>query len=292
MYLAKQAGKNRFHLFDVAHDAAVQTQREGLERIRLALEQQEFVLYYQPKVDMTSGVVIGLEALIRWQHPERGLVPPGDFLPLVEDHPMGIDLGEWVLESALSQMTTWRADGLDIPVSVNVSALQLQEPGFSQGLAALLLRYPGVRSEHLELEVLETTGMNDVATVAGVMAACSNTGVQFALDDFGTGYSSLTYLKALPAETLKIDQSFVRDMLTDADDLAIVKGVIGLAQAFKRNVIAEGVETLAHGELLLTLGCNLAQGYGIARPMPAAQVPAWVAHWQSVHAPAHVAVLN
>jgi EAL domain-containing protein (putative c-di-GMP-specific phosphodiesterase class I) len=124
------------------------------------------------------------------------------------------------------------------------------------------------------------------------MAACSSTGVQFALDDFGTGYSSLTYLKALPAETLKIDQSFVRDMLTDADDLAIVKGVIGLAQAFKRNVIAEGVETLAHGELLLTLGCNLAQGYGIARPMPAEQVPAWVAHWQSVHAPAHVAVLN
>jgi EAL domain-containing protein (putative c-di-GMP-specific phosphodiesterase class I) len=205
---------------------------------------------------------------------------------------MGIDLGEWVLESALRQMTAWRADGLDIPVSVNVSALQLQEPGFSQGLAALLLRYPGVRSEHLELEVLETTGMNDVATVAGVMAACINTGVQFALDDFGTGYSSLTYLKALPAETLKIDQSFVRDMLTDADDLAIVKGVIGLAQAFKRNVIAEGVETLAHGELLLTLGCNLAQGYGIARPMPAEQVPAWVAHWQSVHAPAHVAVLN
>jgi len=292
MYLAKQAGKNRFHLFDVAHDAAVQTQREGVERIRLALRQREFVLYYQPKVNMKTGVVVGLEALIRWQHPERGLVPPAEFLPLVEDHPLGVELGTWVLESALSQMAAWRADGLDIPVSVNVSALQLQDPGFSQSLAALLRRYPGVSPQQLELEVLETTGMNDVATVAGVMAACSGAGVQFALDDFGTGYSSLTYLKALPAETLKIDQSFVRDMLTDADDLAIVKGVIGLAQAFKRNVIAEGVETLTHGELLLSLGCNLAQGYGIARPMPAALVPEWVVHWQSVHAPVAAAILN
>ena len=238
------------------------------------------MLYYQPKVNMRTGVVIGAEALIRWQHPERGLLPPGLFLPIIEEHPMSIELGEWVIATALAQMTQWRALGLELPVSVNIGARQLQHGDFVERLKGLLAQYPDVPPRTLELEILETSALEDITLVSDVMLSCQALGVRFALDDFGTGYSSLTYLKRLPAELLKIDQSFVRDMLTDTDDLAIVQGVIGLAKAFRRKVIAEGVETIVHGELLLPLGCELAQGYGIARPMPAAAIPEWVKTWK------------
>jgi EAL domain-containing protein (putative c-di-GMP-specific phosphodiesterase class I) len=280
MYLAKQAGKNRYHRFDVAQDAAVNTQRASLERIRRALDEHEFVLYYQPKVNMKTGTVIGAEALIRWQHPERGLLAPADFLPVIETDPISVELGEWVIDTALAQMTEWHAQGLVLGVSVNIGARQLQQGDFAARLSGLLAAHPAVEPRYLELEVLETSALEDMAQVSAVMYACSGMGVQFALDDFGTGYSSLTYLKRLPAEMLKIDQSFVCGMLDDPDDLAIVKGVIGLVTAFRRQVIAEGVETVAHGELLLSLGCELAQGYGIARPMPAQAFPGWVGTWR------------
>lgn len=279
MYLAKQAGKNCFHLFDVAKDVAVKTHRESLDHIRLGIERNEFVLYYQPKVNMRTGTVIGLEALIRWQHPERGLLPPSAFLPIIEDHVISIDVGDWVINEALSQMERWRELGLDLPVSVNVGALQLQG-NFVTRLQHQLTTHASIPPDHLVLEILETSALEEIADVAELMHQCRQLGVHFAVDDFGTGYSSLTYLKRLPAEQLKIDQSFVRDMLDDPDDLAIVKGVIGLAHAFHRNVIAEGVETIAHGKLLLTQNCELAQGYGIARPMPASEVPNWVANWR------------
>jgi EAL domain-containing protein (putative c-di-GMP-specific phosphodiesterase class I) len=280
MYLAKQSGKNRYHLFDVAHDAAVKTQREMIDHVRQAMRNGEFVLFYQPKVNMRTGAIIGAEALIRWQHPDRGLLAPALFLPAIEDQPISVNLGEWVIASALQQIATWQTMGLDIPVSVNIGARQLQDAGFVNTLTTLLAAQPDVAPHLLELEVLETSGMEDIAYVSQVMRACQSIGVEFALDDFGTGYSSLTYLKRLPAECIKIDQSFVRDMLTDTDDLAIVQGVIGLAKAFRRQVIAEGVETVAHGSMLLPLGCELAQGYGIARPMPAADLPAWAAQWR------------
>jgi EAL domain-containing protein (putative c-di-GMP-specific phosphodiesterase class I) len=280
MYLAKLAGKNQYHLFDIAHDVATKSMREGLEQVRVALERREFVLYYQPKVNMRSGMVIGAEALIRWQHPERGILPPGLFLPIIEDHPMSVELGEWVIDAALRQMTLWRSQGLDLSISVNIGARQLQQGNFVERLGQLLAAHPSVPPQSLELEILETRALEDISQVSDVMLSCQALGVRFALDDFGTGYSSLTYLKRLPAELLKIDQSFVRDMLTDTDDLAIVQGVIGLAKAFRRKVIAEGVETIAHGELLLPLGCELAQGYGIARPMPAANIPDWVKTWK------------
>ena len=281
MYVAKQAGKNRFHVFDVDQDAAVKTQREGLEQIRVGLEQREFVLHYQPKVNLRTGAVIGMEALIRWQHPQRGLLAPYAFLPIVENHALSVDIGEWVIASALSQISLWQQQGLQLNVSVNVGARQLQQANFASRLSALLAQQPDVTPESLQLEVLETSALEDVEQVSKVMYACRAMGVSFALDDFGTGYSSLTYLKRLPARVLKIDQSFVRDMLEDPDDLAIVKGVVGLAAAFHREVVAEGVETLEHGRLLLPLGCEVAQGYGIARPMPAADVPAWVHAWSS-----------
>ncbi len=279
MYQAKLSGKNRFHVFDAELDRSARGHFESLEHIRQALQNRELVLYYQPKVNMRSGKVIGAEALIRWQHPERGLLAPAQFLPVIENHPLAVEVGEWVIDTALRQMATWHAQGLDLPISVNVGARQLQQPDFVARLKTLLAAHPDVEPHCLALEVLETSALEDIAGVSQVMAACQELGVAFALDDFGTGYSSLTYLKRLPVALLKIDQSFVRDMLDDVDDLAILKGVIGLAQAFHREVIAEGVETIAHGTALLQLGCELAQGYGIARPMPAADFPAWAAGW-------------
>ena len=280
MYVAKQAGKNCYHLFDVAKDIAVKTQRESIERIRLALDHNEFILFYQPKVNMRTGAIIGVEALVRRQHPERGILSPALFLPVIENHPLGIELGNWVINEALSQIGHWQTLGLSIPVSVNIGALQLQRSEFVTQLAQQLAAHPQVPPAFLQLEIVETSALEDIADVADTMRRCRDLGVSFAVDDFGTGYSSLTYLKRLPAELLKIDQTFVRDMLDDADDLAIVKGVIGLANAFHRHVIAEGVESIAHGELLIPLGCELAQGYGIARPMPAADLPTWVASWK------------
>ncbi|CAN7564670.1 bifunctional diguanylate cyclase/phosphodiesterase [Acidovorax delafieldii] len=281
MYLAKQAGKNRFHLFDVASDAAIRIKRESLEQIATAIAQRELVLYYQPQVNMQTGEVVGMEALVRWLHPQRGLLAPSQFLPVIEDHDMAIAIGERVLDMALSQMAQWLAVGLRMPVSVNVFSKQLQQEDFVHKLRQALAAHPSVPSSALELEIVETSALQDMAQVSGLMHACAELGVRFALDDFGTGYSSLTYLKKLPAELLKIDQSFVRDMLEDRDDLAIVQGVVGLSKAFNRKVIAEGVETVDHGRMLLAMGCVLGQGYGIARPMPAQQVPGWLDQWQA-----------
>jgi diguanylate cyclase (GGDEF)-like protein/PAS domain S-box-containing protein len=281
MYVAKQAGKNRYHFFDTAQDNAIKTHGQSIGDIRSALVKREFVLHYQPKVNMHTGEVIGVEALIRWQHPERGLVPPLEFLPAIEGHAVSLELGEWVIDEALRQINQWQNIGVNLPVSVNISAYQLQQDHFKTSLADLLAAHPEVPPRSLDLEILETSALHDISQVSATMNACHELGVRFALDDFGTGYSSLTYLKRLPAYLIKIDQSFVRDMLEDADDLAIVEGVVGLAKAFRRDVIAEGVETIAHGVALLQLGCKLAQGYGIARPMPGSDIPEWVSNWKA-----------
>ncbi len=279
MYQAKQAGKNRYHIFDVAQDHSARTRQHRLAELRNALERGEYVLYYQPKVNMRLGTVVGAEALIRWNHPERGLVPPGEFLPLIENDDLIREIGNWVIDTALAQMERWHAAGLVLPVSVNVAGRQLQDPDFGEGLKSMLGAHPSVAGQ-LELEVLETTAIEDIAMISRVIEECRALGVAFALDDFGTGYSSLTYLKRLPVKTIKIDQSFVRDMLNDTNNLVIVQGVVGLTHAFQREAIAEGVETAEHGRLLIQLDCDLAQGYGIARPMPAEAVPGWVHDWR------------
>jgi len=279
MYLAKQAGKNRFHFFDPIEDRDARTRHLNLQRIRTALEENEFVLYYQPKVDMRAGRVLGAEALIRWNHPKRGLLPPIDFLPLVDNDPLAIDIGDWVIETALTQMENWHSEGITPTVSVNVDSIQLQHAAFVQKLQEALARHPAVAGQ-LELEVLETAALEDVVKISQVISTCHEMGVAFALDDFGTGYSSLSYLKRLPAATIKIDQSFVRELLNDQNNLVIVQGVLGLANAFQRNVIAEGVESPEHGRLLLQLGCDQAQGYGIAKPMPAAAFAGWTRQWR------------
>ena len=280
MYRAKQSGKNRYHLFDADDDRQVRRLNSRIERLNRALVDGEFTLHYQPKVDMRRGCVVGAEALLRWNHPERGLVLPADFLPLIEDDNLILEVGDWVIRQALTQMLAWQAVGLKLPVSVNVASRQLQAPDFVQRLWAALNSHPGVASQ-LELEILETSGLEDVVRVSRIIERCHELGVRFALDDFGTGYSSLTYLKRLPADTIKIDQSFVRELLNDSNNLVIVQSVIQLAQSFQRVVIAEGVETEEHGRMLLQLGCDLAQGYGIAKPMPAGQLANWVARWKA-----------
>jgi diguanylate cyclase (GGDEF)-like protein/PAS domain S-box-containing protein len=280
MYQAKLAGKNRFHIFDAEQDSQLRGHHEHLDRIRAALLDNELLLYYQPKVHMRSGALVGVEALIRWQHPQHGLLSPAEFLPEIEGHQLSLEVGDWVIETALAQLQTWSAEGLQTSVSVNVGALQLQHPDFVSKLRASLDAHPGLGQARLQLEILETSALQDVNHVSQVIDACRDIGVRCALDDFGTGYSSLTYLRRLPVSTLKIDQSFVINMLEGPQDMAILQGVIGLAKSFGRSVIAEGVETTAHGTQLLLLGCELAQGYGIARPMPAQRLSAWAASWQ------------
>jgi EAL domain-containing protein (putative c-di-GMP-specific phosphodiesterase class I) len=225
---------------------------------------------------MRTGEVIGAEALVRWQHPERGLLPPANFLPVIENTSVAIELGNWVMRTAMDQIVRWKKSGLHLPVSINIDAIHLQHSDFMDWLTAELERRPTLEAGDLELEILETVALGDIVQVSNIITACNELGVGFALDDFGTGYSSLTYLKRLPAQLLKIDRSFVRDMLEDPDDLAILEGVIRLAEAFRRNVIAEGVETEAHCQSLLALGCEWGQGYAIAKPMAADALHTWV----------------
>jgi len=196
---------------------------------------------------------------------------------------MNIEVGEWVIDTALTQISQWQATELSLPLntSVNIAAVQLQQANFTDRLTTILAAHADVAPRYLELEVLETSALDDIHHVSKAMTACMALGVNFALDDFGTGYSSLTYLRRFPAKVIKIDQSFVRDMLSDENDLAIVEGVITLAKLFKRDVIAEGVESIEHGTALLQLGCELAQGYGIAKPMPASDFPTWLREWKA-----------
>lgn len=280
MYQAKLSGKNHYRYFDVELEQDLKNQHHDLDEIRKAIAENEFELFYQPKVHLSKGVIIGVEALIRWHHPKRGLLYPGDFLPRIESHPIALNLDHWVINRALDQLNIWREDGINLHVSVNIGALQLQSDNFVTYLKDLLQQYPKVNPNFLQLEILETSALQDVATASKVLNDCNALGVDFALDDFGTGFATLAYLKELRAAQLKIDQSFVRDMLNNLDDLAILKGIIGLAAAFKMEVIAEGVETVEHGTKLLQLGCELAQGYAIAKPMPESELREWVLTWQ------------
>lgn len=279
MYRAKQRGRDNFHIFDPEHDRQLQVRNEQRQRFIEALEQGELRLHYQPQVDMQSGEVIGVEALIRWQHPEQGLLSPAAFLPAIEATWLEVDLGEWVINAALQQLACWQQVGIRLPVSVNISPTHLLAEHFSQRLGEFLARYPGVSPSMLKLEMLESAALHDIQTALDTMGRCQALGIRFAIDDFGTGFSSLTHLRQLPVSLIKIDQSFVRDMLTDRDDMAIVESVIYMANRFRHPMLAEGVETLCHAKALMSLGCTLAQGYGIARPMPPEALPQWLAEW-------------
>ena len=281
MYAAKQAGRNRFHLFDAAQDRAVQLLREQAKHLRNALQDAQFTLYLQPKVDMRSGTVVGAEALVRWLHPERGVLTPGEFLPMIEGTELDIVFGQWVVETALLQLEWLQAHGMPMPLSINISAQHLQQGGFAHWLEQCMARHPTVPGHLVEIEITESAALYDLQAVTHTLQALRALGFSISLDDFGTGYSSLTYLRRLPMDTLKIDQSFVHGMMSDPGDLAIVQGVIGLARSFGYRVIAEGVESVEQGQMLLQLGCPQAQGYCIARPMPQDAFAQWMDTWQA-----------
>jgi diguanylate cyclase (GGDEF)-like protein/PAS domain S-box-containing protein len=280
MYSSKQAGKNRFQQFDLKQDARTKANWQVLERMEKALVQEEFRLYIQPKINLNTGQVAGAEALIRWLHPLRGIVPPNEFLPLIENQDIALKVGLWVIREGMNLLNVWHQQGLQLPLSVNVCARQLREHDFTNQLNRILKSFPLVPPNHLEIEIVESAALDDIHKVSKIIENCHKLGVHFSLDDFGTGYSSLTYLKRLSVDTLKIDQSFVRDMLQDESALSIVRGVIALAQAFRRNTVAEGVESWQHATQLKMLGCEIVQGYAIARPMPAEEFPDWVTQFR------------
>jgi diguanylate cyclase (GGDEF)-like protein/PAS domain S-box-containing protein len=284
MYGAKQSGRNGYLFFDPEYRRQTEERVMAIGRVQEALDQGEFLLYYQPKVDMKSGRVLGFEALLRWEHPTQGLIAPMQFLPLIENTGLSSRIGDWVISQALEHLSQWRRGGLDISVSVNVSARHLQEPDFALRLSELLARHDEPLAPHLELETLETAAHADIEATSALLARCRGLGVRFALDDFGTGYSTLTYLKRLPVDVLKIDRSFVHHMLDDAQDRAIVEGVIGLARTFGCVVVAEGVESPAQARTLLELGCDIGQGTGIAAPMPSAHVASWARDYRGMFA--------
>lgn len=280
MFEAKAEGKNRYHLFDPKTVRIIGERTDLLNRVSHALERDELVLFYQPKVDLWTGEIFGYEALLRWQHPDRGLVPPNDFLPGIEGSQISIRTGYWVIERALRQLNSWLQQGEKTTVSVNVPAQLVLHGDFVREIRALFEKYPAIVPRMLQMEILESVALKNVARAHDVIEECQQMGITFALDDFGTGYSSLTYLKRLGIDEIKIDQSFVRTMLSDSEDFAIVEGMIGLAESFNCSMVAEGVETLSHGVMLRRLGCRYAQGYGIARPMPAQEVLSWARTWR------------
>jgi diguanylate cyclase (GGDEF)-like protein/PAS domain S-box-containing protein len=271
MYHAKDAGRNNYQFFKPDMNARA-VERQSLESgLRHALERQEFMLHYQPKMDLETGTMMGVEALIRWRHPQRGLVPPVQFIPIAEECGFIVPIGRWVLREACRQARAWQDAGLaPLRIAVNISAVELRAKDFVSGVRAILDE-TGLDPSYLELELTETFLMQDSTSTAVVLVALKDMGVHLALDDFGTGFSSLSYLRRFPIDTLKIDHSFVRDVTTDADDASIVTAVISMGKSLHMRVVAEGVETRAQLEFLQEHNCPFGQGYYFSRPVIAGE---------------------
>jgi diguanylate cyclase (GGDEF)-like protein/PAS domain S-box-containing protein len=276
MYQAKTAGRNTLRFFNPEMQAVV-TARAALEEdLRSALSQDEFLLHYQPQVDQ-AGQCVGVEALVRWVHPQRGMVSPAQFIPLAEETGLILPLGRWVLHHACTLLARWQDEPQlsHLTMAVNVSSRQFRNASFVDDVARVLA-ITGAPSEKLKLELTESLLVEDMETTIATMAALRSYGVGFSLDDFGTGYSSLSYLKRMPLDQLKIDQSFVRDLLTDPNDAAIVDTIIALSRSLGLEVIAEGVETPEQRDLLARAGCHLYQGYLFSRPLPTGLLEAFL----------------
>ena len=269
MYYAKESGRNNYKFFEPEMNARA-VQRQTVEAsLRRALEAQEFVLHYQPKINLESGAIVGVEALIRWQHPERGLLSPGEFVSIAEDCGLILPIGRWVLREACRQGQAWRLEGLPpITIAVNTSALEFRAKDFLDNLRAILAE-TGFEPHYLELELTESVLMRDAESAEAVLHALANMGVKLAIDDFGTGYSSLSYLRRFPIDALKIDQSFVKHMDRNPDDATIVRAVISMGKSLRHRVIAEGVETPEQYGFLRAQQCDEGQGYYFGRPVPA-----------------------
>ena len=271
MYQAKENGRQSFQFFKPAMNARAVERQFIEEGLRRALERQEFELHYQPKVNLATGAITGAEALIRWLHPTRGLVPPADFIPVAEDCGLILPIGAWVLREACKQAQAWIDVGLpSITMAVNVSAMEFRDKNFLPGLVSILAE-TGVDPRFIELELTESVLMRHATSTAIILRKLRERGIRVAVDDFGTGYSSLSYLQKFPIDAVKIDQSFIRQISTAGDDTTIVKAVIGMARGLKLRVIAEGVESAEEAAFLRAYRCEEAQGYFFSRPVPPQQ---------------------
>ena len=279
MYQAKQLGRNRMHYFDPTYDQLTKQFREFRGKVHAGLANGDFTLYWQPKVDLVRGQVVGAEALLRWRQGEAAVLLPGEFLPQLENDDLIVDLGDYVIKEGVATLSRWRELGLDLSASVNVAARQMLSPDFMRKLREALEGRADLAAR-LELEILETAALADLDKVKRLINECRAMGISTALDDFGTGYSSMTYFRRLPVDTVKIDQSFVRDMLDNADDLAIVQGILGLTKAFGKTAVAEGVELIEHLAVLQNMGCHIAQGYAIGRPLPEEEFLHWLENFK------------
>jgi len=269
MYHAKGAGKNGYSFFDASMNTNARKQLQILQDLRNALEHQQFSLHYQPKFDASNGLPVGAEALLRWEHPTQGMLLPDKFIELAEKTGLIIPIGDWVLNEACRQMSLWHSQGYtQWRIAVNLSALQFCHAGLVQSVAKALATHR-LPANSLTLEITETTAMSDADASMTVLQQLSEMGVDLSIDDFGTGYSSLMYLKRLPANELKIDRGFVRDLERDSDDAAIVSAIVALGQALGLRIVAEGVETDVQQDFLTQLGCDSLQGYLLGHPLPA-----------------------
>lgn len=275
MYQAKQLGRNRMHHFDPKYDLQTKKLRELKTKVQAGLAHGDFMLYWQPKVDLVHGHVVGAEALLRWKQADDSIVLPAAFLPQLENDDLIVEIGDYVIKEAVATLSRWHELALDLSASVNVAARQILSPDFMRKLRKALEGRADIAAR-LELEILETAALEDLDKVKRLINECKALGVSTALDDFGTGYSSMTYFRRLPVDTVKIDQSFVRDMLENSDDLAIVQGILGLTKAFGKTAVAEGVELIEHLAVLQNLGCHSAQGYAIGYPMPEQEFLRWL----------------
>jgi EAL domain-containing protein (putative c-di-GMP-specific phosphodiesterase class I) len=269
MYHAKDRGRNTYQFFkpDMNERAL---ERQSLENsLRHALERQEFLLHFQPKINLRTAAIVGVEALIRWHHPRHGLVPPAQFVPIAEENGLIVPIGKWVLREACRRARAWQVEGLPpLSIAINISSVELRDAGFVAGVRAILME-TGLAPNHLELELTETFLVQDSQSTATVLRSLKETGVQLALDDFGTGFSSLSHLKRFPVDTLKIDQSFVRKLTTDPGDAGIVSAVISMGRSLHMRVVAEGVETAEQLEFLRRYRCPEGQGYYFSHPVAA-----------------------
>ena len=276
MYHAKAAGRNNYQFFNDSMSANASERLTLQSSLHQAIAKRQFVLHYQPQIETGSGRLMGVEVLVRWEHPERGLVPPNKFIPIAEESDLIIRLGEWILQEACRQLSVWRAMGLQMRIAVNLSARQLRSKNLLRQVKDVVLKYD-LKPGDLELEITESVATEDADNTLRMLAQLRELGLELAIDDFGTGYSSLSHLKLMPLQRLKIDRSFVKDIENDPDDAAICAATISLAHNLGLTVIAEGVETDAQYAFLGNLGCECVQGFLFSKPLPAAELEAWVA---------------
>jgi len=280
MYQAKLAGKHQYRLFDEEKKKPIDDQQEQLDEIKAAIINNDFNLFYQPKVNISAGKVFGFEALLRWNHPQRGTLKVESFSHLIEDTELEIKIGYWSITEVLKQLSLWEKQNIKLEVSINVSSRVLQDKKFYENLKKILESYPSVNSRLLQMEILESHRSHDHEWISKVVKSCNeNLGITFAWDHFGIGNTSLTHLQNLSANTIKMDKNFIKNILDVPNDFAFIEGTIGLAEAFNRKMIAKGVTTIEQGLMLLIMGCENIQGSVIADPIPATDVPKWLGNF-------------